>query len=98
MGVLFVVSELQDGTTVFDVARRMALTGEKIDFLFTSEACRYVYDPGFVSSLGFAEGVHCLDPDLSQIGDEKQVGGVRSVDYSGWVELVEANEKIVSWA
>lgn len=92
------ISELQDGTIVFEVARRMALTGEKIDFLFTSKACQHANDTGLISSLGFAEGVHCLEPDLSQIGDEKSVGGVRSIDYSGWVELVEVNEKIVSWA
>ncbi|TEU12687.1 hypothetical protein E3J20_00800 [Candidatus Bathyarchaeota archaeon] len=98
MGVLFVISEPQDSTTVFGVAERMARSGEKIDLLFTEEACRHVCDPELVGSLSFAGGVYCLESDLDQAERENLVEGVRLLDYSGWVELVEANEKIVSWA
>ena len=98
MGVLFVISGLQDSTTVFEAAERMARSGEKIDFLFTEEACRHAYDPELVDSLSFAGGVYCLESDLEQAERENLVKGVRLLDYSGWVELVEANDKIVSWA
>lgn len=97
MGVLFVISELQDSPTAFKIAERMARRGQKVSILFTREACRHLTDPEFSNSIAFAEGVHCLGSDLDQIEREKLVGGVRLVDYSGWVELVEANEKIVSW-
>ncbi len=97
MGVLFVISESQDSTTVFGVAERMARSGEKIDLLFTEEACCHVCDPKLVGSLSFA-GVYCLESDLDQAERENLVEGVRLLDYSGWMELVEANEKIVSWA
>ncbi len=83
---------------MFWVAERMARSGEKIDFLFTEEACRYAYDPELVGSLSFAGGVYCLESDLKQVERENLVEGVRLLDYSGWMELVEANEKIVSWA
>ena len=98
MGVLIVVSELQGGSTVFELARRMALAGERIDILFTGEACRCACDPGLVGSLGFAEGLHCLEPDLRKMGDEEPARGVRLIGYQGWVDLVEADERIVSWA
>jgi len=97
MGVLFVISESQDSTTVFGVAERMARSGEKIDLLFTEEACCHVCDPKLVGSLSFA-GVYCLESDLDQAERENLVEGVRLLDYSGWMDLVEANEKIVSWA
>ena len=96
MGVLFVISESQDSTTVFGVAERMARSGEKIDLMFTEEACCHVCDPKLVGSLSFA-GVYCLESDLEQVERENRVEGVRLLDYSGWMELVEANEKIVSW-
>jgi hypothetical protein len=97
MGVLFVISEPQDSTTVFGVAERMARSGKKIDLLFIEEACRHVCDPKLVGSLSFT-GVYCLESDLDQAERENLVEGVRLLDYSGWMELVEANEKIISWA
>jgi hypothetical protein len=98
MGVLIAVSKSQDSSTIFETAERMAQGGEKIVFLFIGEACSLVADSKIIDSIGFAEGVHCLESDFNRIGDEKPAKGVRFTDYSGWVELVEANEKIVSWA
>jgi sulfur relay protein TusB/DsrH len=96
MSVLFVISESQDSPTALKIAERMARRGQKVSILFIREACRHLTDPEF-SNLIFFAGVYCLGSDLDQIELEKLVGGVRLVDYSGWVELVEANEKIVSW-
>jgi sulfur transfer complex TusBCD TusB component (DsrH family) len=98
MGVLFVISDLQDRTTVFEAAERLARSGQTIDFLFTDGACRYACDPDIIDSLGFAGGVYCLESDLDQAERENLVERVRLLDYSGWMELVETNEKIVSWA
>jgi hypothetical protein len=97
MDILFVISEFQDSPTAFKIAERMARRGQRVSILFTGEACRHLTDPELYNSIAFA-GVHCLGSDLDQIERERLVGGVRLVDYSGWVELVEANEKIVSWA
>jgi hypothetical protein len=98
MGVLFVISGIQDSTTVFEAAKRMARNGETIDLLFTEEASHHAYDSELIDSLGFAGGVYCLESDLDQAERENLVEGVRLLDYSRWMELVEANEKIVSWA
>ena len=98
MGVLFVISGLQDSTTVFEAVKRMARNEETIDLLFTEEASRHAYDSELIDSLGIAGGVYYLMSDLEQAERENLVEGVRLLDYSGWVELVEANEKIVSWA
>ena len=98
MGVLLVISKFQDSSTVFEVAERMARGGQKVAFLFKGEACRHLTDPEFMTSIGFAEGVHCLESGLDRMGREKPFEGVRLIDYSGWVDLVEAYDNIVSWA
>jgi len=97
MSVLFIVSRLQDSQTVFKTAERSARAGMKVMFLFTEGGCHHVTDRDLVASLSYAEGLFCLKSD-SQGLREKIDGGVKPIDYGGWIELIEACDRIVSWA
>jgi tRNA 2-thiouridine synthesizing protein B len=43
--------------------------------------------------------VSVLGPDLAArgIGEDKLIDGVTVVDYAGFVDMVEANDKVQSW-
>ena len=43
--------------------------------------------------------VSVLGPDLAArgIGEDKLIEGVTIIDYAGFVDLVEANDKVQSW-
>ena len=43
--------------------------------------------------------VSVLGPDLAArgIGEDKLIDGVTIVDYDGFVDMVEANDKVQSW-
>ncbi|MDH5791574.1 MAG: hypothetical protein OEZ44_05255 [Candidatus Bathyarchaeota archaeon] len=96
MSVLFIISRLQDSPTVFRAAERSAQAGMKVMILFTEGGCRHATDRELVASLSYAGGLFCLEPD-SQGLREKIDGGVKRIDYGGWIELVEACDRIVSW-
>jgi tRNA 2-thiouridine synthesizing protein B len=51
------------------------------------------------ASLVEGRSVSVLGPDLAArgIGEDKLVDGVNIVDYPGFVDLVEANDKVQSW-
>jgi len=51
---------------------------------------------GKLSGLG---EVFALGPDLAarSIGEDKVADGVKVVDYAGFVDLVEAKDKVQSW-
>ena len=54
---------------------------------------------GLVSSATGDKKVYALSPDLKARGlDESRViDGVELVDYAGFVDLVEANDKVQAW-
>lgn len=98
MRVLFVVSRLHGARTVFRVAERMAEEGGHVIFLFIQEGCRHAAAPEVVRTLGFAEGIYALREDCMSSGLlDDLVEGVQAVGYSGWVDLLEACERVVSW-
>jgi tRNA 2-thiouridine synthesizing protein B len=43
--------------------------------------------------------VSVLGPDLAArgIGEDKLIDGVTVIDYAGFVDMVEANDKVQSW-
>ena len=45
------------------------------------------------------KNVSVLGPDLAArgIGEDKLIDGVTVVDYAGFVDMVEANDKVQSW-
>jgi sulfur transfer complex TusBCD TusB component (DsrH family) len=97
MSVLFIINRLQDSPTVFRVAERSSQAGMKVMILFTEGGCRHAIDRELVTSLSYAERLFCLKSD-SQCLRGKIDGAVRPIDYGGWIELVEACDRIVSWA
>ena len=98
MNILFVVSRLQDTTTVFKTAERSARSGVKVMILFTEGGCRHATDRELVASLSYAEGLFCLEPDSNSQGLRGKIdGAVRLINYVGWIELVEGCDRIVSW-
>lgn len=98
MSVLFVIGRFQESGTAFRLAEEMAQNGHAIHFLFTGEGCRHAADRESMRSIDFAKGAHCLKSDceaedlLDKIAD-----GVKTIDYDGWVRLIEDCGKIVSW-
>ena len=99
MSVLFIVSRLQDSQTVFRAAESSVQAGMKVMILFTEGGCRHAIDRELVASLSYVESLFCLKPDSDSHGlREKIDGGVKPIDFGGWIELIEACDKIVSWA
>lgn len=94
MSVLFVVQGFQETETVFSIAAKMAETGHGVVFLFTQKGVRHLTDRRLVASLSYAGGISCLEHE----GEGYDLcEGVEMIDYEGWVELIEACERIVSW-
>jgi hypothetical protein len=92
--VLFVVQGFQEAETVFSIAAKMAERGHGVVFLFTQKGVRHLTDRGLIAGLSYARGINCLEHEGSGYN---LCEGVEMIDYEGWVELIEASEKIVSW-
>jgi sulfur transfer complex TusBCD TusB component (DsrH family) len=97
MSVLFVVSRIQNTQTIYKMAEMIAQAGMKVMFLFTEEGCHHTTNRELITSLSYADGLFCLKSD-SQDLRVKIEGDVKLIDYVGWIELIEACDKIVSWA
>jgi len=98
MSVLFVIGRFQESGTAFRLAEKMARDGHVIHFLFTGKGCRHAADRESMKSIDYAEGVHCLRSDCEAEGLlDKIADGVETIDYDGWVGLIEDCGKIVSW-
>jgi len=54
---------------------------------------------GKSASLLAGHTVSVLGPDLAArgIAEDKLIDGIKVVDYAGFVEMVEANDKVQSW-
>ncbi len=98
MKVLFVVSRVQKAGTVFKLAEKMSGDGRRIIILFTGDASHCAKDAELVKSLRFAEEICVLRRD-GVLGRPQSdfAEGVKPTDYSGWMELLETCERIVSW-
>jgi len=52
-----------------------------------------------MGTLRFAEGIYVLEEDCRSRGLQgRLVEGVEATDYDGWVDLLEACDRVVSWA
>ena len=67
---------------------------DDVSILFIAEARGLAREKGLLESLDFTQRIYSLD-DGSQGVDH--IAGVELVDYSGWVKLIEENDRIVSW-
>jgi len=54
---------------------------------------------GKASAMLSGRNVSVLGPDLAArgIGEDKLAEGINVIDYAGFVDLVEANDKVQSW-
>ena len=97
MNILLVIGRMQEGSTTFKAAREIAKK-DRLLFVFVYGGCRHATDQGLVRSLGFANGVFCLEQHFrSESAGDKLAEGVEPIDYGGWVRLIETADRIVSW-
>ena len=98
MSVLFVIGRFQEGGTAFRLAEKMASDGHVIHFLFTGKDRRHATDEELTKSLDYAEGIYCIRSDCEAEGLLDEIAdGVETIEYDGWVGLIEDCGKIVSW-
>jgi hypothetical protein len=91
MGVLYVISDRRSASTILQLASR---EGDDVSILLTREARGLFLDEEHRKSLEEAGRIFCLGDDESEpnLGERVDI-----MDYSGWVTLIEENERIVSW-
>jgi tRNA 2-thiouridine synthesizing protein B len=67
--------------------------------LLIEDAIYAAIKAGKASAMLAGKNVSVLGPDLAArgIGEEKLVEGINIIDYAGFVDLVEANDKVQSW-
>ena len=91
MRVLYVISDRQSASTAIELASKER--GD-VSILFIGEAHGLVDDQENRKTLDPTSRIYCLG-DIAN--GRRQIEGVEVVDYSGWVELIEENDRIVSW-
>ena len=91
MGVLYVISDRQSASTALELASRER---DDVSILFIGEARGLVDDKEHRKTLDHISRIYCLSDITNGM---RQSEGVEVVDYSGWVKLIEENERIVSW-
>ncbi len=91
MGVLYVISDRRSASTAIELASKER---GAVSILLIGEARVLIDGREPWKTLDPTCRIYCLDATLK---DSSQVEGVEVVDYSGWVKLIEENERIVSW-
>jgi sulfur relay protein TusB/DsrH len=85
--------------TVVKLAKKMSEGGFAVVILLARAAANFAANPKIMGSLNFAEGVYVLQVDRGLRGSAGETAGrVKSVDYDGFLELLENCEKIISWS
>ena len=91
MGVLHVISDRQSASTAFELASKER---DDVSILLIGGARGLVVDKEQWKTLRHTARIYILG-DTEK--GSSQIEGVENVDYSGWVTLIEGNERIVSW-
>ena len=91
MGVLYVIYNRQSASSVIELASKER--GD-VSILLIGEAHGLIDHREPWKTLDPTCRIHCLGDITNGMS---QVDGVDVVDYSGWVKLIEENERIVSW-
>ena len=85
--------------TVVKLAKRLSEGGFGIVILLARAAVNFAADQKIMESLNFAEGIYILQVDRGLGASTGEVAErVKSVDYDGFLKLLENCEKIVSWS
>jgi hypothetical protein len=91
MGVLYVISDRQSASRAIELASKER--GD-VSILLIGEARGLIDDREQWMTHGYTGRIY----HLGDLNDEmSQIEGAEIVDYSGWVMLIEENERIVSW-
>ncbi len=91
MGVLYVISDRRSASTAIELASKER---DDVSILLIGEARGLVDDREQRETLYWAGRIYCL---VDITNGMSQIEGVEVVGYSGWVELIEENDRIVSW-
>ena len=91
MGVLYVISDRRSASTAFELASKES---DDVSILLIGEARGLIDGRDQRKTLNDSCRIYHLGAIRNGIS---QVDGVEVVDYSGWVSLIEENERIVSW-
>ncbi len=91
MGVLYVISDRQSASTAIELASKER---DDVWILLIGEARGLIDDRKHRKTLDPTSRIYCLGDITNGMN---QIEGVEVVDYSGWVELIEENDRIVSW-
>jgi len=92
MGVLYVISDWQSASTAIELASKER---DDVSILLIGQARGLIDDKEHRKILNHTCRIYCLGDITNGM---RQSEGVEVVDYSGWVELIEENDRIVSWA
>ena len=97
MAMLHLVNKSPYDACSLDSASSM-MTGDDALLLFEDGVYGAVKNGKAAASLA-GRNVSVLGPDLAArgIGEDKLIDGVTVVDYAGFVDMVEANDKVQSW-
>ena len=80
-----------------DISRRMIdLAVERDTILFVQDGVLHAIDENTKNLVKNGVSVFVLKEDLEARGYSKSLSLFPCVDYEGWVELIEKNEKIIS--
>ncbi len=91
MGVLYVISDRQSASTAIELASKER---DDVSILLIGEARGLIDDRKHRKTLDPTSRIYSLGDITNGMS---QIEGVEVVDYSGWVELIEENDRIVSW-
>ena len=91
MGVLYVISDRRSASTAFELASKER--GD-VSILLIGEARGLIDGREQWKTLDHTCRIYNLGDNLK---GTSQIEGVDVVDYSGWIRLIEENERIVSW-
>ena len=94
--MLHIVNKSPLEKSTLDAVLRLAASGT---LLLIEDAIYAAIKAGKASAMLAGKNVSVLGPDLAArgIGEDKLVEGVSIIDYAGFVDLVEANDKVQSW-
>ncbi len=95
MRALFIVSSPAGFETLLSLASRIRDRGGRVILLFRGDGLRLLEDPYFEGGTSLAEEVYILGEGGRLRGATRPVG---KIDFDGWKRLLEACEKVISWA
>ncbi len=97
MSMLHLVNKSPYERCNFDTVTGLMKEGDTL--LLIEDGVYAAIKGGKIASQLDGRNVSVLGPDLAArgIAEDKLVGGITVVDYAGFVDLVESNDKVQSW-